>query len=211
MAATPAQVVRQRRPHLGLGGLRCAPQQGHGGDDHAVQAVATLRSLGLDKRLLHRMQRRSAAQSFQRRHLATRHTRQRQRTGPRRPAVDQHHAGAAFPQAATVLGAVQAQVVAQHREQRHGAVHRQGFNPAVDVQQDSGRAQKCKGPDQASSMSLLWMRLTPLAVICFQAAASEPFRSMARQASSTTNTSKPAARASIAVQPTQKSVARPVT
>ena len=68
-----------------------------------------------------------------------------------------------------------------------------------------------KSARQASSRSLDWMRLTPLAVICFQAAASEPFRLMPRQASSITATSKPALRASMAVQATQKSVANPAT
>jgi hypothetical protein len=44
-----------------------------------------------------------------------------------------------------------------------------------------------------------------------QAFASEPAASMPRQASSTTIVSKPDAVASTAVQPTQKSVARPAT
>src|SRR5215210_792056 len=64
--------------------------------------------------------------------------------------------------------------------------------------------------DQATS-SLDWMRATPALAICAQAAFSEPFRSMPRQASSITAALKPALQASSAVHETQKSVARPHT
>ena len=43
-----------------------------------------------------------------------------------------------------------------------------------------------KKAGQAVWMSADWMRFTPASVICFQAAASEPLRSMPRVASSIT-------------------------
>src|SRR6185295_17546864 len=66
-------------------------------------------------------------------------------------------------------------------------------------------------PGPALFLSLVQSRLTPAAVICAQARWSEPSRSIARQAFSMTVVSNPAARASSAVQATQKSVARPQT
>lgn len=54
-------------------------------------------------------------------------------------------------------------------------------------------------------------RTTPAANISPHALASDPARSIARQASSMTVQSKPAARASRALHATQKSVARPQT
>jgi hypothetical protein len=61
----------------------------------------------------------------------------------------------------------------------------------------------------AAAMSLDFRRATPALVMSFQAFARDPFRSMPRQASSTTAASKPSLRASSADQATQKSVASP--
>ena len=60
-------------------------------------------------------------------------------------------------------------------------------------------------------MSLDWMRLTPALVMSAQAFATDPLRSMPREASSITAALNPALRASSAVHATQKSVARPAT
>ena len=59
--------------------------------------------------------------------------------------------------------------------------------------------------------SVDWMRRTPAFFMSAQALATEPCRSMPRQASSITAAWKPALRASSAVQATQKSVASPHT
>ena len=66
-------------------------------------------------------------------------------------------------------------------------------------------------PASRQAMSVDWIRFTPAAAIDFQAAATEPLRSMPRQASSITETVSSAARASTADQLTQKSVASPQT
>src|SRR5581483_5289227 len=80
-------------------------------DDHPVLAVAALRHLQLDPRLLQRMQRRRGARSpallriqrrqpLQRRHRLPRHRRHRRHTRPDLLPVQQHRAGTTLRQAA---------------------------------------------------------------------------------------------------------------
>ena len=52
------------------------------------------------------------------------------------PAVDQHGAGAALAVVAALLGAGQAQPLAQHVEQGRGCRHRQAVPSAVDLETD---------------------------------------------------------------------------
>src|SRR5690606_10372167 len=67
------------------------------------------------------------------------------------------------------------------------------------------------GCDVGHASSSVRVMRTPPERICRMAASSEPSRSMARQASSSSTTSKPCASASIADQETQKSVASPAS
>ena len=127
------------------------------------------------------MLRTGAAQAFERRDGPALHAGGRDHAGARRDAVHQHQARAALAEPAAVLRAVEPEVVAQQREQRRAGCRRQPMGAAVDGQLDGGR-----DAHTGRAMSLDWMRFTPFAVICFQAAASEPLRSMPRAASSIT-------------------------
>jgi hypothetical protein len=53
------RLARQLAPHVVLGRIGVAREQGHGHHHHAVEAVAALRGLRIDEGLLHRMQRAS--------------------------------------------------------------------------------------------------------------------------------------------------------
>src|ERR1035437_10809563 len=88
--------------------------------DHAVDAIAALRGLLVDERLLHRMALLGRAEAFQRHHLLLRtHSRQRRGARLHGGAVYVDHAGAALAESAAEARAVQAEIVAQHIEQRY--------------------------------------------------------------------------------------------
>src|SRR5258708_37037758 len=64
--------------------------------------------------------------------------RDRDHAGPRRDAVDQHRAGAAFAKPAAVFRSVQFEIVAQHVKQRGIGIGADVVDPAVDRQADRG-------------------------------------------------------------------------
>lgn len=82
---------------------------------------------------------------------------------------------------------------------------------ATPVRSDPVTQTKSAATRRYATISADCARLTPAAFISAHAFASEPFRSMPREASSITVALKPALRASSAVHATQKSVARPAT
>src|SRR5437870_2424406 len=70
MRAAAAQIVTQRFHDLGLGWMCVARQQRLGRDDHAVKAVAALRGLFGNERLLYRIRMRARAEAFERHNVA---------------------------------------------------------------------------------------------------------------------------------------------
>eukprot|EP01035_Chromulina_nebulosa_P027532 gene27533-36225_t len=121
--------------------MRIARQQRRRLHHHAVEAVAALRGLRFFERGLHRMPVAARAQPFERGDGAASNAVRGNHARARRHAVHMHRAGAALPQSAAVLGPVQAQVVAQHVQQRRSARH--AFDRsrlAVDQQVHEGRA-----------------------------------------------------------------------
>ena len=133
MGAATTEIGRQFLADLRFAGVRDAVEQGLGGHDHAVQAVAALGRLLVNKGLLHRVRRFAAAEAFEGDDLPVHGAGQGKHTGARGHAVDDHRAGSALPQATAVFGAVEPQVVAQHQQQRgigHGR-HRMAL--AVDL------------------------------------------------------------------------------
>ncbi len=136
--AAAAQVVRQRRADLGVGRARPGVEQRDRRDDHAVQAVAALRRLRVDERLLDAMQRAAATlvrgQAFERGHGASVDAVRGDHARARDPAVDEHGARAALAEAAAVLRAVERKVVAQHVQQRRARRRVEPHRAAVDDQ-----------------------------------------------------------------------------
>ncbi|MNE68148.1 hypothetical protein D3C80_1637960 [compost metagenome] len=136
MGAAAAQVAGQLIANLFVAGLGNAIEQGLGGHDHAVHAVTTLGRLLVDERLLHRVRRGLAAQPFEGGDIAAGGAGQGDDAGAGGHSVDDHRTRPTLAQAAAVLGAVQAQVVAQDQQQR-GVRHGADFDGlAVDLQGD---------------------------------------------------------------------------
>src|SRR6185369_7619706 len=133
--AAAAEVVLQRLPDLALrrAGLPRREER-RGLHDHAVDAVAALRRLLLDERLLHQRGLLRRPQPLQRDHLPRAQLRDRQHARAYGLAVDQHGAGAALRQAAPELRAVQSEVVAQDVEERRVGFDIDLVGLAVDVQ-----------------------------------------------------------------------------
>ncbi len=127
MGAAAAEIVLQRQANLSLGRMRVAGQEGFGGHDHAVEAVAALRGLGLDERALHL----AFPEPFERGDRAAGDGADGDHAGARGTAIDQHHAGAAFAKAAAEFRAVQREIVAQYVDQRRIGRRRHGMRPAI--------------------------------------------------------------------------------
>src|SRR6266513_4997240 len=97
-------------------------------------AVAELRGAEVGDSRLQGMQLRAAAEALDRFHRAALALGGQHQAGKLRCAVDQHGAGAALAQLAAVLGAGEAEVLAQHLEQRLVAGEGQLDGLAVDAQ-----------------------------------------------------------------------------
>ena len=118
IGAAAADVAAHQLADL-VGGLRLSLRDhADRGADLARGAVAALKRVVLDERLLQRMQRSSLRQPLDRRDLsAVLHDRERQ-AGIDPPTVDQHRAGAALPVVAALLCSGQAETIAERVEQR---------------------------------------------------------------------------------------------
>ncbi len=129
-----AKLIRERLADLILRGIRNVLEQGNGAHDHTVQAVAALRALAFDERLLHGMQSAADRQSLQRRDAKRRGRGHRQYAAARRLAVEQHQAGTALTQTAAVLWTIKTEVLSQHLQQRHRRVDVERMRGTVDSQ-----------------------------------------------------------------------------
>src|SRR5690242_12874396 len=116
MSAAAAQVAGQRVTYRVFAGPRVLVEKGLGCHDHAVDAVAALRRLCVDERLLDPVRPLSGPESFERRHLFAAHGGQRGDARADRLAVDDHRARAALAEPAAEAGAFEIKIVAQDVE-----------------------------------------------------------------------------------------------
>ncbi len=96
MRAAAAQVAVEGLPHLGIGGLRIAVEQRLGAHDDPGDAVAALRGLLLDERVLQGMQPPGGAQALDGDDRLAHHGGNRNVARLDRRALDQHGAGPAL-------------------------------------------------------------------------------------------------------------------
>src|SRR5262249_26009736 len=103
---------------VGVGRLGLGGQQGSDRHDHAGLAVSALRNVVVDPGLLHLVQNPSLGEPLDGRDLLALGGAHRQRARAHGLTVDMHRASTALGYSAPVLGAGQADVLANHPEQR---------------------------------------------------------------------------------------------
>jgi hypothetical protein len=101
-----------------------------------VLAVAALRDLLVDPRLLDGMERAVGRKPFERRDLDALHRGNGPDAGAHRLALDEHGARPALAQSAPEVRPVQVEVVAQHVQERRRGIDVQGVRLAVHPQSD---------------------------------------------------------------------------
>src|ERR1017187_243385 len=136
MRAAAAQMRVERLADLRVGRVRGALEQSNRPHDHPRNAVAALRGLLVDERLLHRMQTPGARQSLERHDAATDERVDARRARRGRLTVHQDGAGKALLESAAVLGGRQAEIVSQYLQERRVRLHRDELSPSVDVKLD---------------------------------------------------------------------------
>src|SRR5262249_11349956 len=104
--------VGDLRVDIGVGRLGLLAQQRRGGHDHSGLAIAALRDLAVEPGFLHLVERRAIRQSFDRGDLLAFGGGHGHHAGADRRPVEVHGAGAALRDAAPVLGAGQAGLLA---------------------------------------------------------------------------------------------------
>src|ERR1700750_3174089 len=109
--AASAQIVSKRLDDFGFGRTRRTIEQRPGAHDHAVQAIAALRGLLLDKGFLHGIRMVASAEALECEDLTSKRAIDRNDAGTRREAVDQDGAGAAFAEPAAIFRSVQFEIV----------------------------------------------------------------------------------------------------
>src|SRR6185503_2517289 len=128
VGAAAADVAIHQPRDVGLGGIRVGLEQADGRHHHARRAVAALEGLGVEERLLHRVQPLAVGQRFDRRDRLLPDAPDPRDAGAGPGAIEQHRARAALPFAAAVAAAGQAEIVAEDGEE---AVARLGVNLAI--------------------------------------------------------------------------------
>jgi len=97
--------------------LRVPVEQGFGRDDHPGYAEAALDHILINESLLHGVKVLGSSEPFERRDLTPTDVLNRKLARVNCPPIDQHLACPALTQATTQLGALQAQIVAEHIDQ----------------------------------------------------------------------------------------------
>src|SRR5712692_1884391 len=138
----------------GAARVRFFHEQRLGGHEDSRSAVAALRGAEVGERGLQRVQLGAARHAFDGLNRAALAFEREQQAGELRLAVDQHRAGAAFAELAAVLGAGEAEVLAQQLEQRLVRRERDFVAFAVDRQAEL-RMAHCLGPKQIVGATLL--------------------------------------------------------
>src|SRR5467141_285218 len=137
IAGAAAQVAGERvldfcTCRLGIGGEQCL-----GGEEKGGRAVAALRRAQIGECLLQRMQLPALRHALDRAHPVAGARQAEHQAGKDRRSIQQHRAGAAFPQLAAVLRAGESQIFAQHFEQR--LVRREGYFLALTIHLEGDR------------------------------------------------------------------------
>src|ERR1700733_13585372 len=99
-------------------GLWILIEKNLGRENDAAQAITTLRGLLIDERLLNGVRFLGGAQAFDSDDLGALHRSHFSSTGANRLSLNHYRAGSALSEAAAEFRAAQAEVVAQHVEQR---------------------------------------------------------------------------------------------
>src|SRR5579885_3543123 len=129
--AAAALETRERVLDLRLAWILVVAQEGRGGHDPAVDAVAALRHLLLDVGGLQWMRLVRRAEACQRRDPGVADRRQRSDARACRLAVNVHRAGAALREPAAEMRVVEAKIPAQGIEQRHVRIGLDGVRNAI--------------------------------------------------------------------------------
>src|SRR5215217_4792822 len=117
--------------------IRLTREQRDGRHDHAGGAVAALHGVLLGERLLDAMQRAGCGREPFNRHYALPLERADGRDArPHSHSVDEHRAGAALPLTAAVFGPGEAELGAEHRQQRFGRRDVDTLVATVDLQSE---------------------------------------------------------------------------
>src|SRR5207249_3804174 len=134
VAAAAADVTGHGGVNLLGIGLGCLPEQRARGHDLPGLTVAALHHINFQPSLLQSGADRGGADMLDRVDLGVAHTAHRQLAGASRCPIHMDGAGAAEPLSASILGADQSELVAQHPQQRH--VRRNVDSPtrAIDIE-----------------------------------------------------------------------------
>src|SRR5262249_43280768 len=125
--------VGDRRIDVGIGRLRLVLEQRRHGHDHAALAVAALRHVVTDPRLLHLGEVAVVGEPFNGDDLLTLGGTGRERARPRWNTIDMDRAGAALRDAATVFRASEADILADRPQQRRVGAYIHFIVLAVDI------------------------------------------------------------------------------
>ncbi len=131
--------VRDLEIDLGIGRVGLVLEQSRNRHDHAALAVAALRHVIFDPRLLHLVQRAVLREPLDGGDVLVHHHAHQHRAGAHRDAVDMDRAGPALRDPAAVLGAGQSDVLAQHPEQWGLGIDVELVLLAVDGERCHGR------------------------------------------------------------------------
>src|SRR5882724_4664353 len=131
VARAAAEVARDRVADLLVRRLRVLVEQGGGGHEHAGNAEPALRHAVAHERLLHRREHAGARQPLDGRDRAPARLHGQHQAARHEPAVEVDGARAAVAGPAALLGAGEAEVLAQRVEQRHVRLHERLHGVAV--------------------------------------------------------------------------------
>src|SRR5262249_14285509 len=112
MRPAAAEVVGERLLDLGYTRVLVLREQRNRPNDHAVEAIAALRRLLVDERLLHRGRLLRTAEALERYDFSLSHGGELGLTGMHRLVIQKHHASAALTKAAAETWPAQLQIFA---------------------------------------------------------------------------------------------------
>jgi hypothetical protein len=118
MGTAPTELISEGILDVLVARIAIAIQQGFGGHDHAVRAVAALGGLLVDESSLQRMRLLQRAQSLESGDRISPDVSERDGARPGELSADQRGTSTALAEAAAEFGAVQSEIVPQHVEQR---------------------------------------------------------------------------------------------
>src|SRR5215216_498387 len=137
MRPAAADVAVHAADDLILGRIRLTREQRDSRHDHAGGAVATLHGVLFDERLLDAMQRAGRRrESFNRRDAFPLERADGRDARAHSHSVDEDSAGAALPLTAAVFGPGEAELRAEHRQQRFGRRNVDTLVATVDLQSE---------------------------------------------------------------------------